>query len=103
MVDKKQIMAVLKECIDPEISINVVDLGLIYDVNVIDGNVDIKMALTSPGCPMQFFILEDIKKRVSKMKGVKEVSIDLVFDPPWSPDRMSRSAKKKLGWSSGKI
>lgn len=96
MVDRARIMKVLKECVDPELGISVVDLGLIYGVKVNDGKVDIKMTLTSPNCPMHFYILEDIKNRVSKLKGVKDVNIDLVFNPPWSPKRMSKSAKKKL-------
>ena len=97
MVTKNQILATLKKCFDPEIPINIVDLGLIYGVEISEGNVKIKMGLTSPGCPMQSFILEDVKNKVSKIKGVKKVDVDLVLKP-WSPDRMSRKAKKKLGW-----
>jgi len=97
MVEKNQIMSTLKKCYDPEIQANIVDLGLIYDVKIKDGEVDIKMTLTSPACPMQYFIMEDIKKKILKIKGVKKVNIKLVFNPPWSPERMSSIAKKKLG------
>jgi metal-sulfur cluster biosynthetic enzyme len=97
MVTKAQVLSTLKKCFDPEIPINIVDLGLIYDVEVSGGNVKIKMGLTSPGCPMQSFILDDVKSKVSKIKGVKKVDVDLVLEP-WSPDRMSKKAKKKLGW-----
>ena len=97
MVEKSQVMSALKKCYDPEVPINIVDLGLIYGINIKGGNVDIKMTLTSPGCPMGSFIIENIKNKVSKIRGVKKVNINLVLDPPWSPDRMSKLAKKKLG------
>jgi metal-sulfur cluster biosynthetic enzyme len=97
MVTKAEVLSTLKKCFDPEIPINIVDLGLIYDVKVDKGNVKIKMGLTSPGCPMQSHIIEDVKDKVSKIKGVKKVDVDLVFRP-WSPDRISKKAKKRLGW-----
>jgi metal-sulfur cluster biosynthetic enzyme len=97
MVNKNQILATLRKCFDPEIPVNIVDLGLIYDVKVKDDNVKIKMGMTSPSCPMQSFILEDVKNKISKIKGVKKVDVDLVLDS-WSPERMSKKAKKKLGW-----
>ncbi|MEM5852833.1 MAG: iron-sulfur cluster assembly protein [Candidatus Aenigmatarchaeota archaeon] len=97
MVNKKQVVSVLKKCYDPEISMNVVDLGLIHDVKINGGNVSIKMGLTSPNCPLRSLILEDIKNKVSKIKGVKKVDIDLVFEP-WSLDRVSKKIKKKMGW-----
>jgi len=98
MVDKEDVMKVLKECYDPEIPVNVVDMGLIYDVKVKGSNVGIKMTLSSPGCPMSSMITEDIKQKVKKIKGVKEVDIKLVWDPPWTPKRMSASAKAQLGF-----
>jgi metal-sulfur cluster biosynthetic enzyme len=97
MVTKEQVLSTLKKCFDPEIPINIVDLGLIYDVKVSEGNVKIKMGMTSPGCPMQSFIINDVKNKISKIKGVKSVDVDLVLEP-WSPDRMSKKAKKKLRW-----
>ncbi|MEM5829173.1 MAG: metal-sulfur cluster assembly factor [Candidatus Aenigmatarchaeota archaeon] len=97
MVTKSQVLGVLKKCFDPEIPINVVDLGLIYDVKVKEGDVKIKMGLTSPGCPMQSFIVEDIRSKISKIKGVKKVDIEISSES-WSPDRISKKAKKKLGW-----
>jgi len=97
MVDKKQVVSALKKCYDPEISLNVVDLGLIYGINIDGGTVEIKMTLTSPGCPMQSFMIEDIKNRVMEINGVKKVEVELVFDPPWSPKRMSAEARKRLG------
>ncbi|MEM7821727.1 MAG: metal-sulfur cluster assembly factor [Candidatus Aenigmatarchaeota archaeon] len=100
MVTEKQVLTALKECFDPELSINIVDLGLIYDVKVNDGNVKIEMVLTSPGCPMRFFIIEDVKEKISKIKGVKKVDVELV-SRPWSIDRVSKKVKKKMGWLYG--
>ena len=98
MVSKEDVMKVLKECYDPEIGISLVDLGLIYDVKVDKDKVRIKMTLTTPGCPMHAMMAEDVKEKVNKIKGVKSVNIDIVFDPPWTPDRMSKEAKKMLGF-----
>lgn len=97
MVDKKQVMEVLKRCYDPEMPVNIVDLGLIYGVSVDKGKVNVKMTLTSPGCPMHFFMAEDIKKNVSDIKGVKDVDVEVVFNPPWTLEMMSKSARKTLG------
>ena len=98
MLTKEEVMEVLKECYDPEIPVNIVDLGLIYDVKVKDGKVGIKMTFTAPGCPMCGTIIEDIKQKIKKIKGVKAVDVKLVWDPPWSPDKMSASAKAQLGF-----
>jgi metal-sulfur cluster biosynthetic enzyme len=97
MVSRTQILTVLKKISDPEIPVNIVDLGLIYDVKVQEDRVKIKMGLTSPNCPMQSFILEDVKNKVLKIKGVKSVDIEIVNEP-WSPDRISKNVKKKMGW-----
>ena len=72
MVTKTDVMKVLKNCYDPEIPVNIVDMGLIYDVKVKESKVGIKMTLTAPGCPMSGMIIEDIKQKIKKMKGVKE-------------------------------
>jgi metal-sulfur cluster biosynthetic enzyme len=97
MVTKQEVMKVLKKCYDPEIGINLVDLGLIYDVQINKDKVNIKMTLTSPGCPMHSFMINDVEENVKKLKGVKEVKIELVWNPPWNPDRMSKEVRKKLG------
>lgn len=96
MVTKDDVLKVLKKCYDPEIPINIVDLGLIYGLKVEDGKVDIKMTLTTSFCPLASLIVEDVRKNVEKIKGVKKVNIELVFEPAWSPDMMSNSAKKKM-------
>jgi len=99
MITKKDVMKALKECYDPEIGISLVDLGLIYDVKVDKDKVDIKMTLTTPGCPMHTFMVKDVREKVKSLKGVKEVNVELVWDPPWTPDRMSEKVKKQLGMS----
>jgi FeS assembly SUF system protein len=96
MLTKENVLKILKECYDPEIPVNIVDLGLIYDVKVNNGNVHVKMTLTAPGCPMSAFITEDVKEKILSLKGVKKADVDVVFDPPWTPDRMSKTAKKQL-------
>jgi FeS assembly SUF system protein len=98
MATKQDVMKVLKECYDPEIGISIVDLGLIYDVQINKDKVNIKMTLTSPGCPMHSFMINDVEENVKKIKGVKEVKVELVWNPPWTPDRMSKEAKKKLNF-----
>ena len=98
MVTKKEVMKVLKECYDPEIPISIVDLGLIYGVKVEKGRVKIRMTLTAPTCPMSSFIVENVRNRVKEIKGVKSVDIELVFEPAWSPERMSKKARRILGF-----
>ncbi len=98
MVTKDEIITVLKECYDPEIPINIWDLGLVYDISVLDdGNVGIKMTLTAPGCMMGGMIAEEVKSKVKAMNGVKDAKVDLVWEPPWSPDKMSEEAKAQMG------
>ena len=95
-----RIVEVLKTVYDPEIPVNVYDLGLIYDVVVDDSNsaVTITMTLTAPNCPLADVILNDVKNSVEAIEGVQNVKIDLVFDPPWSKDRMSEEALLELGF-----
>lgn len=98
MVEKEEVMKALKNCYDPEIPINIVDLGLIYDVQIRDDKVHVKMTLTAPGCPMHSFIAQDVKQQLEKINGVKEAVVEIVWEPPWTPDRMSQEAKKQLGF-----
>ena len=90
-------MKALKECYDPEIPVNVWDLGLIYDVAVDGDKVHVKMTLTAPGCPMHSFISQEVKEKLQTVSGVKEATVEVVWDPPWSPDKMSQEAKAQLG------
>jgi metal-sulfur cluster biosynthetic enzyme len=96
-ISESQIVEALKECYDPEIPVNLVDLGLIYDIKIIDDWVGVKMTLTSPGCGMSGLISQNVRNRVLKVPGVKDADVRIVWDPAWSPARMSLEAKKKLG------
>jgi FeS assembly SUF system protein len=97
LVTMEEIVKALKECYDPEIPVNVWDLGLIYDVSVDGDKVHLKMTLTAPGCPMHTFISQDVKEKLQSISGVKEATVEVVWDPPWSPDKMSPQAKAQLG------
>ena len=97
MVTKEEILEALKEVYDPEIPVDIVNLGLIYDVNIEDGKVKILMTLTAIGCPVGPLIVDMVKLRLLKLEEVNEVEVELTFDPPWTPDKMSEEAKKKLG------
>lgn len=97
-ITKDKILEALKEVYDPEIPFNIVDLGLIYDIDIQGGNVKVTMTLTAPGCPMSYFIVEMVKAQIKeKVPEVKNVEVEIVFDPPWTPDRMSPEARKLLG------
>ena len=99
MVSKEEVIEVLKTCYDPEIPVNIVDLGLIYDVQVKDNrDVYVKMTLTAPGCPMHSIIANDVRNKLSNMKNIGKVNVQVVWDPPWSPDMMSPTARKMLGF-----
>ena len=98
MIDEKQVWDQLRNCYDPEIPINVVDLGLIYDVKVDDEVVRIKMTLTAPGCPMASFLADDVRTKVLAVDNVKDVIVDVVWEPPWTPAMMSPEAKANLGY-----
>lgn len=96
-VAQEQIWEALKNCYDPEIPINIVDLGLIYDVQIVEDKVNVKMTLTAQGCPAHVLIGEQVKARVEQVPGVSEANVEVVWDPPWDPSRMSAEARKKLG------
>ena len=94
-----KIVETLKTVYDPEIPVNVYDLGLIYDVSVdADNSVIITMTLTAPNCPLADDIVNDVKHRVEEIEDVKNVNINLVFDPPWSKEMMSEEALLELGF-----
>jgi len=93
----KQVIEVLKTVYDPEIPINVYDLGLIYKVDVDGDNVvHIDMTLTSPGCPIGFFVTQQIANSVRGINGVKDVKVNIVFNPPWSPMRMTEEGRERF-------
>lgn len=95
---KEDVITVLKNVLDPDIQMNIVDLGLVYDVEVRGPEaVYIKMTLTTPACPYGPELIENVKTMLLILKGVKHVEVDLVFVPPWSQDRMSEEARLELG------
>ncbi|MDF1612314.1 SUF system Fe-S cluster assembly protein [Stygiobacter electus] len=103
MLDKGQleqkIISILKTCFDPEIPVDIWELGLIYELKVDDeGNVYIKMTLTTPNCPVAESLPQEVKEKVKSISGVKELYLDLTFDPPWTMQMMSEEAKLELGF-----
>ena len=96
-VTEEQVYEALHQCYDPEIPVNVVDLGLVYDVKIIDDWVGVKMTLTTPGCGMSETIANMVRERVLDIPGAHECDVRLVWDPPWDPSMMSQEAKKTLG------
>jgi FeS assembly SUF system protein len=97
MVTKEQVYEALQECYDPEIPVNIVDLGLVYDVEVEDDTVAVKMTLTAPGCGMGGMIASNAQSLIMEIPGVKDANVDLVWDPPWDASRISEEAREKLG------
>jgi metal-sulfur cluster biosynthetic enzyme len=96
--DSLQFLDALREVIDPELMINIVDLGLVYEVQPgDDGNVAVEMTLTSPACPAGPQIMQQAKMALERLDGVTEAVINLVMTPPWSPDRMTDDARDQLG------
>lgn len=96
---EEKIVRMLKTVYDPEIPVNVYDLGLIYRIEVNDDwSVIIDMTMTAPNCPMADFIVEDVRQKVESIEGVKQTDINLVFEPEWSKDMMSEEAKVELGF-----
>ncbi len=99
VINEAEVMDALHECYDPEIPVNIVDLGLIYNVDIDNdtGQVDITMTLTALGCPMAGEVIDEVQTRVSEVENVTSCKVNMTFDPPWSPDRMTEDAKWELG------
>jgi len=94
----KEVIDKLKECADPEVGINIVDLGLIYGVQIDENNnIKLKMTMTSPMCPVTSIILADAQLRLESIPDIGKVEIELVWEPLWSPDMISQEVKQKLG------
>src|ERR671911_3123280 len=98
LVIEGEVLEALRTCFDPEIPVNIYELGLIYNVNVEEGGaVTITMTLTSPHCPAAQSMPAEIEEKVKAISGVSDVKIDLVWDPPWEPSKMSDAARLQLG------
>ncbi len=96
---EEQVLKMLKTVFDPEIPVNIYDLGLIYKIEIQqDGTCDIDMTLTAPSCPAADFLVEDIRQKVATVEGVTAVNVNLVFEPEWTKDMMSEEAKLELGF-----
>jgi len=92
-----QVIDVLRECYDPEIPVNIVDLGLIYGIHIEPQRVDVKMTLTALGCPMAGEVMSDVRDHLLTLPGVEDAGVELVYEPPWTPDRMTEEARWELG------
>jgi FeS assembly SUF system protein len=96
-IKKEDVISALKLCYDPEIPVNIYDLGLIYGIKIDNESISITMSLTSPFCPVTDYLIDDIKKKIEDTTGVKNVDIEITFDPPWNQSMMSDEAKAQLG------
>ena len=101
IVNAEDVRNSLKQCMDPEVPLSIVDMGLIYGIDVNENNdVDIKMTMTTQGCPLHETMVDDVKRYTKKVSGVNNVNVEIVWDPPWTMDKMSDDAKammKKMG------
>ena len=96
---RKAVIEMLSTVTDPEIPVNIYELGLVYDVDISsDGDVQVTMTLTTPNCPVAESMPAEVEDRVGTVPGVRGVAVELVWDPPWTPDRMSEAAKLELGF-----
>ncbi|TLX65881.1 MAG: DUF59 domain-containing protein [Thaumarchaeota archaeon] len=102
-VTSQQVLDSLKQCMDPEIPINIVDMGLIYGVKVSNDNkVDVKMTMTTRGCPLHDTLVSDVKRYVNKVPGVSDVNVEIVWEPAWTPEKMSEEGKKLINYGKQK-
>jgi len=99
-LDAGLVLEMLHSVIDPELGVNIVDLGLVYDVTIAaDGSVDVEMTLTTPGCPLGGFLDDQIRACLAQLSQVRGVAVRLVWEPPWDPTAMSEAAREQLGWA----
>ena len=96
-VSEDQVRSSLKQCMDPEVPLSIVDMGLIYGIDISENNdVNIKMTMTTQGCPLHETMVDDVKRYTKKVSGVNSVNVDIVWDPPWTMDKMSDEAKAMM-------
>ena len=97
LLNEKQIYEALRDVYDPEIPVNIVDLGLVYGVDIEESDVKVKMTLTFAGCGMGPYIAQQAEWRIAEIDDVDDVEVDIVFEPPWNPEMISEEGKKELG------
>lgn len=96
-VKEEDVIEVLREVYDPEIPVNIVDLGLVYEIGIHPERVDVKMTLTALGCPMAAEVIADVREHLLTLPGIKDAGVELVYEPPWTPERMTEDARWELG------
>jgi metal-sulfur cluster biosynthetic enzyme len=96
-ITREKVIDAMKQVYDPEIPVNVVDLGLVYGVEVSEGNVHVLMTLTAPGCGMGPMIAQQAEWAIAELEGVEDVEVEMTFDPPWNPEMITADGKKLLG------
>ena len=99
-VEKEQVVDALKGVYDPEIPVDVVNLGLVYEVLVDNDNVAVKMTTTASGCPVGNYIVAQAKRAIGRIEGVKEIAVELVYDPPWQESMITEEGRRMLGWQN---
>ena len=98
-ISKESILGMLGEVIYPELGINIVDLGLVYDVGIRDAAVTVRMTMTTPACPLHAYVSQSVEQVIhARLPEVRSVNVELVWEPPWHPTMMSPEAKHQLGW-----
>lgn len=97
MPTQEEVTEIIKQCYDPEIPINIYDLGLIYQIEVQPDSVHVKMTLTAAACPAAQSLPEQVRQKIASALGVKQVNVEVTFDPPWTPEKISPEGRKKLG------
>lgn len=96
-ITKEKVLEVLKNVVDPEIGVNIVDMGFIYGLDIKGKKIHIRMTLTNPSCPMHSMFVHEVESALKASFDNFEVDVEVVFDPPWTPERMSKDARKRLG------
>ena len=96
-VKEEDVIEVLREVFDPEIPVNIVDLGLVYEIAIKPARVDVKMTLTAMGCPMAAEVMTDVRDHLLQLRGIEDAGVELVYEPPWTPERMTEDARWELG------
>jgi len=102
-IDREKVVEKLRECYDPEIKVNIFDLGLIYELKMGEHDVYVKTSLTSPGCPVGDYIMAQIDEKIREIPGVKEVKVELTFEPPWDLTKVTEDGREQLLYLGVKV